>query len=87
MFDHWTEKFDWDGAWYMLRDGEGFRHGPYKGKDATLTAAASLHEHHDTVTIIEASHNLECASFIDGQLLLFDLHDDEGCRLPWRMPW
>ncbi len=89
MTRHWTETFDWQNAWYLLRDGMGNQLGPFHGRQATFDQINSFVQAFGSLPdIIEASHQLHVASvWPDGRLMLCDLHDDEGDRLPYRISW
>lgn len=86
---HWTIGFDWENAWYVLRDCEGNQRGPFKGRQATFDAINPFREAHagSDTEIVEASHQCHVASvWHDGSLMLVDLRDDEGEHLPM-VPW
>jgi hypothetical protein len=88
-WNHWSEDFDWENAEYLVRnnDIDGEPLGPIKGKAATLAAAGAWYERTgNEIEILEATHKIPvaCISVLDGAVLVYDLHDDDGDRLPWR---
>ena len=87
MAIHWSENFDWDNAEYLVRNGYKCSPvGPIKGKATAMAAAGAWFERTgDEIELFEASHDypVACISY-DGSVLAYDLHDDEGTRLPWR---
>ena len=84
--EHWTKNFDWQNASYILRM-DGYDHDPCVGWPFTLKAAFMLaNDFNAQVIIAEASHNYDVAFVLEDALYLYDLHDDEGDRLPYRAP-
>lgn len=85
---HWTEGFDWKNAYYFVCCGNGHETGPYKGIEEALEELGRVYYETGQAYLIEATHRFEVGNiWPDGRLMLSEIHDEEGNRLPYYAEW